>query len=113
MPEGFCGFRFSELIFSVDKKSEHFKIKCAKRILHRNSGCKMSKKLVAVIGAGGAGLAMCRYLTNESNIDFVVFEKAHEIGGIWRYTKGGGELEKNEEHGTAMYKNLRYYMRLH
>ena len=67
----------------------------------------MSQIRVAIIGAGGAGLAMCRYLVNEPQIDFVAFEKAREIGGVWRYTKGNGEADDKQD-PTPMYKYLRY-----
>ncbi|XP_028410089.1 flavin-containing monooxygenase FMO GS-OX-like 2 [Dendronephthya gigantea] len=66
----------------------------------------MAQKRVAVIGAGAAGLAMCRYLVNEPQIDFVAFEKANAVAGIWRYTKENGKAI-NEHDITPMYKNLR------
>ena len=65
---------------------------------------EMAKLRVAIIGAGGAGLSMCRCLANEPQIDFVAFEKSREIGGVWQYTKD----KKERKYHTAMYKNLRY-----
>jgi cation diffusion facilitator CzcD-associated flavoprotein CzcO len=67
----------------------------------------MAQIRVAVVGVGAAGLAMCRYLVNEPQIDFIAFEKACDIGGVWRYTKDNGPAV-NEHNSTAMYKNLRY-----
>ena len=67
----------------------------------------MAQIRVAVVGAGAAGLAMCRYLVNEPQIDFIAFEKACGTGGVWRYTKDNGPAV-NEHNSTAMYKNLRY-----
>jgi cation diffusion facilitator CzcD-associated flavoprotein CzcO len=66
----------------------------------------MAQIRVAVVGAGAAGLAMSRYLINEPHIDFITFEKACDIGGVWRYTKDNGQAV-NEHTTTAMYKNLR------
>ena len=64
----------------------------------------MAKLRVVIIGAGGAGLSMCRCLADEPQIDFVAFEKSHEIGGVWQYTKDNKECVFR----TPMYKNLRY-----
>lgn len=63
----------------------------------------MSTKHVAVIGAGAAGLAVCRCLKDEPQIDHVVYERSGWVGGTWRYTK-------NDKDGfnTPIYKNLRY-----
>ena len=68
---------------------------------------KMTNIRVAIVGAGAAGLAMCRYLVNEPQIDFVAFEKGSDIGGVWRYTKGN-EQTVDEHNSSPMYKNLRY-----
>jgi cation diffusion facilitator CzcD-associated flavoprotein CzcO len=62
----------------------------------------MSKLRVAIIGAGGAGLAICQCLENEPRIEHVVYERASSVGGTWRYTKN----DKNQIN-TPMYKNLR------
>lgn len=62
----------------------------------------MSKLRVAIIGAGGAGLAMCQCLQIEPQIDQVVYERSGWVGGSWRYTK-----DSREELNTPMYKNLR------
>ena len=65
----------------------------------------MAELRVAVIGAGPAGLSMCKALANEPRVQCVVFEKTEKIGGLWVYTKD----KSQEHHGytTAMYKNLR------
>ena len=62
----------------------------------------MSTLRFAIIGAGGAGLAICQCLENEPLIEQVVYEKASSIGGTWRYTKND-----KSKINTSMYKNLR------
>ena len=59
----------------------------------------MSTLRVAIIGAGGAGLAICQCLQNEPQIDHIVYERAGWVGGTWRYTKN----DKNEIINTPMY----------
>jgi cation diffusion facilitator CzcD-associated flavoprotein CzcO len=39
---------------------------------------------VAIIGAGFAGLGMAAQLTRHGIDDFIVVERAHEVGGTWR-----------------------------
>src|SRR4051812_12916100 len=39
---------------------------------------------VVVVGAGFSGLAMAHRLLREGSTDFVVLEKAEEVGGTWR-----------------------------
>ena len=39
---------------------------------------------VAIVGSGFAGLGMARALKREGIDDFVVFERAGDLGGIWR-----------------------------
>ncbi|MEP6843384.1 MAG: FAD-dependent oxidoreductase, partial [Pseudolysinimonas sp.] len=39
---------------------------------------------VAIIGAGFAGLGMAAQLTRHGIDDFLVVERAHEVGGTWR-----------------------------
>lgn len=43
-----------------------------------------SKRSVAVIGAGMAGIAAGRVLRDEG-LDVTIFESSHYIGGVWRY----------------------------
>ena len=58
---------------------------------------------VAITGAGSAGLAMCKCLKKEPQINFVAFEICDKIGGVtWLYTKD----DKERSWHTAMYKNL-------
>ena len=63
----------------------------------------MAKLRVAIIGAGSAGLAMCKCLKKEPQINFMAYEKCDKIGGVWLYTKD----DKERSWHTAMYKNLR------
>ena len=61
----------------------------------------MAKLRVAI--AGSAGLAMCKCLKKEPQINFVAFEICDKIGGVaWLYTKD----DKERSWLTAMYKNL-------
>lgn len=60
---------------------------------------------VAVIGAGFAGLAVCKYC-KQFNISVDCFEQSDSIGGIWAYNENTG-LDKNGlPIHTPMYKNL-------
>lgn len=52
---------------------------------------------VCVIGAGSAGIAMCRSLAVR-NIAFDCFERRSEIGGLWNYPAQGG--------GSCAYESL-------
>ncbi|MEW2519205.1 flavin-containing monooxygenase [Actinacidiphila alni] len=45
---------------------------------------------VCVIGAGSAGIAMCRSL-KVRGIAFDAFERRSELGGLWRYPAQGGQ----------------------
>lgn len=49
----------------------------------------MSAAEVCVIGAGSAGIAMCRSLTLRE-ISFDCFERRVAVGGLWRYAHGDG-----------------------
>lgn len=44
---------------------------------------------VCVVGAGSAGIAMCRGLAVRG-IAFDCYERTSEIGGLWRYPRSGG-----------------------
>lgn len=67
-----------------------------------------SKKHIAIIGAGAAGLAAARHVLDAKNgFSCEVFEQAAEIGGTWVYTDRTG----TDEHGfpvhSSMYRGLR------
>ncbi|HEX4806258.1 MAG TPA: NAD(P)-binding domain-containing protein [Conexibacter sp.] len=49
----------------------------------------MSAAEVCVIGAGSAGIAMCRSLALR-DISFDCFERRSAVGGLWRYTPADG-----------------------
>lgn len=54
-------------------------------------------KSVAIIGAGGAGLAMARYLSAKPKLfQFVVYEQSDEVGGTWIYDSSLENLYNNE-----------------
>ena len=68
-----------------------------------NQQAKIARPRVAVVGAGPAGLSMCKALAKEQ-VYCVVFEKTDRIGGVWVYTK---DKRTQTQHQTALYKNLR------
>ncbi|CAA9535149.1 MAG: Cyclohexanone monooxygenase, partial [uncultured Solirubrobacteraceae bacterium] len=45
---------------------------------------------VAIIGSGFGGLGMAIRLKQDGDDDFVVFERAHEVGGTWRANRYPG-----------------------
>ena len=54
-----------------------------------------SKRSVAVIGAGMAGIAAGRVLRDEG-LDVTIFESSNHVGGVWRYgpsCEGGAMCE--------------------
>ena len=82
-------------------------------------------KSVAVIGAGGAGLAMARYLSdNPSMFKLSIYEQCDQVGGTWIYdpsveniykdrsrpngSKELMELVNNDDMHSSMYKSLRF-----
>ena len=56
---------------------------------------------VAIIGAGPSGLSSAKHLLDEGITNLTIYEKAAELGGIWRYSDNA-----DDEHATPMYKNL-------
>jgi len=50
----------------------------------RGSGARPSDVDVAIVGSGFSGLGMAIKLKEAGNHDFVILEKAQEIGGTWR-----------------------------
>nr|XP_054752099.1 uncharacterized protein LOC129257731 [Lytechinus pictus] len=68
----------------------------------------MSKRRIAVIGAGAAGLCAARHLTTKpAQFDVVVFEKADRVGGTWVYTESVGLDEHGLPIHSSMYKSLK------
>ena len=62
-----------------------------------------------MIGAGAAGLAAARNLTNELDaFDVRVFEQASRVGGtcIWVYTENTGIDERGIPVNSRIYRNL-------
>lgn len=47
----------------------------------------MLKKALIIIGSGPSGIAAAKY-AKQSGLDFVVFEKSADIGGIWNPDTG-------------------------
>ncbi|KAK6634679.1 hypothetical protein RUM43_012080 [Polyplax serrata] len=62
---------------------------------------------VAVIGAGAAGLASARRLSENPMFSFVVYEQTDSVGGTWVYDERTGVDEYGIPIHTSMYKNLR------
>ncbi|XP_063695641.1 uncharacterized protein LOC134827041 [Culicoides brevitarsis] len=60
---------------------------------------------VAVVGAGIAGLACCKYC-KEANISVDCFEQTNKIGGTWVYSEATGQDKHGLPIHSAMYKNL-------
>ena len=67
-----------------------------------------SKLKICVIGAGASGLCAVRHLLaynkredSKRQIEPVVFEKSHSVGGLWNY-----EEAENNAH-SSIYKGLR------
>ena len=52
-------------------------------ISNANSGSQHSYKVI-IIGTGFAGMGMAVALRKEGIEDFVILEKAHDVGGVWR-----------------------------
>lgn len=61
---------------------------------------------VAIVGAGGAGLASAKYAIDEGHA-CDVFEQSGVLGGTWNYTDRVGIDEYGVPIHTAMYKGLR------
>ncbi|XP_030764741.1 senecionine N-oxygenase-like [Sitophilus oryzae] len=61
---------------------------------------------VAIIGAGAAGLASARHVS-QSGFDLDVFEMRPELGGTWVYTEDVGKDRYGYPVYSAMYKGLR------
>ena len=60
-----------------------------------------------MIGAGAAGLAAARNLTNELDaFDVRVFEQASRVGGTWVYTENTGIDERGIPVHSRIYRNL-------
>ena len=71
----------------------------------------MSKRKVAVIGAGAAGLSAAKHLLAKG-IDVVIFELGTQIGGLWVYENDNGlsgayqSLHVNSENRVTAYKDF-------
>jgi len=57
------------------------------------------KKVIAIIGAGAAGLCCARHFLN-SNYHVKIFEKGGDVGGTWVYSAA-------VDGHSSIYKNLR------
>lgn len=67
-----------------------------------------SKRRIAIIGGGVAGLIVARHVISRPEIySLSLFEQTDKIGGTWVYT----DETECDEHGlpvhSSMYKNLR------
>lgn len=70
-----------------------------------------SRRQVAVIGAGAAGLCAAKYLLGQG-IDVVIHELGSHIGGLWVYENDNGlspayqSLHVNSEIAVTAYKDF-------
>ncbi|XP_060532608.1 senecionine N-oxygenase-like [Cylas formicarius] len=62
---------------------------------------------VAIIGAGAAGLASARHISNTSDFSLDVFEMGARPGGTWVYTDDVGQDRYGYPVYSAMYKGLK------
>src|SRR5215212_865510 len=53
------------------------------------AGARARRHAVCVVGAGSAGIAMCRALAARG-IEFDCFERTDAVGGLWRYPTAAG-----------------------
>lgn len=70
----------------------------------------MINRNIAVIGAGRSGLVAAKYGIQEG-FNVTIYEKNEAIGGTWRYTEKTGKDEYGLDIHTAMYKQLRYFIK--
>ena len=54
------------------------------RVVFSQNNPQAATPTIAIIGTGFGGLGMGRYLKQAGIESFVIFEKAHAIGGVWR-----------------------------
>ncbi|KAM9332060.1 uncharacterized protein KZ484_017278 [Pholidichthys leucotaenia] len=66
-------------------------------------------QLVAVIGAGAAGLCTARHILSRTDTFAapVVFELSDDVGGTWRYEENGGTDGSGRPVHSSMYRDLR------
>jgi cation diffusion facilitator CzcD-associated flavoprotein CzcO len=63
-------------------------------------------KKVCIIGAGAAGLAAIRYVSESPYLEGTVFEQNDKLGGLWVYSDKIRD-EKGEQVHSSMYASLR------
>ena len=62
---------------------------------------------VCVIGAGPCGLACCKLLLDQPEIQtVVVYEQAEQLGGQWLYTDCVGTDHRGRKVHSSIYKDL-------
>lgn len=70
-----------------------------------------TKKSVAVIGCGAAGLAALRHFSDMgSQFTCVSYEQTDSVGGTWVYTDNVGKDKYGLPVHSSMYKSLRYVL---
>lgn len=65
---------------------------------------------IAIIGAGPWGLCAAKNGLQEGS-KVTVYERNEALGGTWRYTDETGKDKYGLDIHTAMYKDLRYFVR--
>lgn len=74
----------------------------------------ISKKRIAVIGAGMTGLCTLRHFSVDPQYDIVAFERSNVLAGIWNYPDQCEEKTDDtgtEPHYCRIYRGLRYVIR--
>uniref|UniRef100_A0A336KXK0 Flavin-containing monooxygenase n=1 Tax=Culicoides sonorensis TaxID=179676 RepID=A0A336KXK0_CULSO len=77
-------------------------------LFQKLSQCNITNRImtkVAVIGAGIAGLAACKY-SKQAKLEVDVFEQTNNIGGTWVYTDKIGTDKYGLQIHSSMYRNL-------
>lgn len=107
----------SHRLFRVFKRSKihsNFSVKVTLKI---STLCKvkiqinMTTKNIAIIGAGPWGLCAAKN-SLQQGAAITVYERSEALGGTWRYVDETGKDKYGLDIHTAMYKDLRYFIKI-